>query len=409
MPPPFWRNKGESPCRPRGWGPTHGPPWMRRHHNPEDAQSWQHTGHLQRKRRFFARRFLAVFLSVSLFIGGWMAALAFVVTRLVGGSDVVWLIWLSGCGMSLAIPLVAGAIAARTFRGVAGPMAEVMAAADAVADGDLSVRVTEQGSGELNRLTRSFNRMTAELERSDQQRRNLTADVAHELRTPLHVIQGNLEGILDGVYEPSGEHIEATLAETQRLARLVDDLRTLSLAEAGQLPLTLEALDIRELLADLDTSFRAQADAAGIDLRVEAPTEPLPALNADVGRVYQAVANLMANALRHTEPGGTVRLWAEAHHPATDANTAADAAGLRIGVSDTGCGIAPDALPYVFDRFWRADRARSHGEGAGSGLGLAIARQLIRAHGGDIRAESQLHRGTTFTVTLHEREPSTLE
>jgi two-component system OmpR family sensor kinase/two-component system sensor histidine kinase BaeS len=233
--------------------------------------------------------------------------------------------------------------------------------------------------------------MAEELERADQQRRNLTADVAHELRNPLHIIQGNLEGILDEVYEPTTQHIAATLDETRLLARLVEDLQTLSLAEAGQLPLELEQVDLAELLADVATSFSGQAEAAGIEVRVEIEGDglPGPTIIADVGRMGQVLGNLMSNALRYTPSGGSITLGAEETPGST-----------LIIVQDTGEGIAPQDLPFIFDRFWRGDRARSHAGGAGSGLGLAIARQLVQAHGGRIGVESELGAGTTFTVEL---------
>ncbi len=316
------------------------------------------------------------------------------------------LVRFGGCGLSLVLPLLAAVLAARAFRGIATPLADVMAAANAVAEGDLSVRVpvSEHGSHEFSRLAESFNHMTEELEHADQQRRNLTADVAHELRTPLHIIQGNLEGILDDVYEPTAEHITATLDETRALARLVDDLRLLSLAEAGQLPLVREPVDVTELLADVSTSFSGQAEAMGIALCVE-PALNLsngPALSpltiiADVGRLDQVLSNMMGNALRHTSSGGTITLRAE---PVLSTVEGPIEGGVRISVRDTGEGIPAEELPYIFDRFWRGDRSRSHAHGAGSGLGLAIARQLVQIHGGHIGVESEPGQGTTFTIEL---------
>ena len=300
------------------------------------------------------------------------------------------MLWFGGCGLALALPMLAAAVAFRVFRGVATPMADVMAAADAVAEGNLGVRVEvpEYGPHEFRRLAESFNRMVDELQRADQQRRNLTADVAHELRTPLHIIQGNLEGVLDDVYESDAEHITATLEETRLLARLVEDLQTLSLAEAGQLALEREPVDVAELLADVHTSFSGQAEAAGLDLRVEASGD-LPTIIGDANRLDQVLGNLVANAVRHTPSGGAITLQAEPIE-----------GGVRIAVDDTGEGIPAEDLPHIFDRFWRGNRSRSRGGGAGSGLGLAIARQLVQAHGGTICVESETGQGTTFTIEL---------
>ncbi len=242
-------------------------------------------------------RFLFVFGLVVLLVLGGMAVLALLFTRAAGGSDALApFVWLASCGLALALPILAVTIAGRAYRNITTPLAEVMAAADAVAEGDLSVRVEESESGPGNqfaKLARSFNRMTAELERSDDLRRSLTADVAHELRTPLHIIQGNLEGVLDGVYEPSDEHVEATLEETRMLARLVDDLHTLSQAEAGQLSLYMEEVDVHELLADVQTSFSGQAESAAVDLTVEGAGDPAQlTVSGDVDRLDQVLSNL---------------------------------------------------------------------------------------------------------------------
>jgi two-component system OmpR family sensor kinase/two-component system sensor histidine kinase BaeS len=302
------------------------------------------------------------------------------------------------CGLPLILTVIIGTIGALVFRNLGTPLAKIMSAADAVAEGDLSTRLEESGPGEFRRMARSFNRMTAELERADQQRRNLTADIAHELRTPLHVLQGDLEGLQDGVYQPTLEHIQAMLDETQMLARLVDDLQTLSLAEAGQLPLRLEPLDISELLADVATSFGGQMEAAGIDLDVKTVGTPQDlTISADPERLDQVLSNLVANALRHTSQDGTIMLTADSTPE-----------GVRILVRDTGEGITPEDLPYIFDRFWRGDKSRQRKSGAGSGLGLAIAKQIIGAHGGQIAVESTLGVGTTFTIDLfRDIKPST--
>lgn len=370
---------------PPNWGGDPAPPWVGR---------W--SGEWHRKRRFLFLRFVSFFVGFMVLVAGGMAVLAFLLTRWFGGGGhTIFLVWLGGCGLALLLPLGALGIALYAFRRYATPIANIMAAADAVAEGDLNVRVPEEGPGEFRHLARSFNRMTSELAQTDQQRRNLTADVAHELRTPLHIIQGNLEGLLDGVYAPTPEQFGATLDETRKLARLVEDLRTLSLAESGQLALARQPVDMYELLADVVTTFSPQAEAQGITLQAAAGnppraahTEPLT-VQGDAGRLDQVLSNLVVNALRHTPPGGQVTLQAERQ-----------AERLRIVVADTGVGIAPEDLPFIFDRFWKGERARTHHAGTGSGLGLAIARQLIHAHGGQINAQSTPGHGATFVIEL---------
>lgn len=359
-----------------------GPPWLRE----ESAQGQKRSG----CRLFF--RIALTFGVITLLIFGWVGVLIFLVTRLMNGDihpgRVVWYVVGS---LMLVLPLMAMGAGRFAFRRFALPLSQVMNAAEAVTQGDLTARVPEgERRGDLNRLAETFNRMVTELERADRHRRNMTADIAHELRTPLHVIQGNLEGILDGVYEPTAEHVHATLNETRILARLVEDLRTLSLAEADQLPLAREAVDINDLIADVVTGFSGQAEANGVTLNAEVPTDSdRLTITGDAGRLDQVLSNLVANALRHTPDGGTITLRAD---PLPK--------GVRLSVKDTGEGIPATDLPYIFDRFWRGDAARSRTEGGSSGLGLAIARQLVQAHGGQIDVASTVGTGTTFTIEL---------
>lgn len=291
------------------------------------------------------------------------------------------------CGGAAGLAMMAALLSAWARRRVANPLAGILEAAEKVTEGDLSARVPVS-RGPFTNLEYTFNRMLDELEQTDQQRRNLTADVAHELNTPLHIIQGYLEGITDGIYEPDEATINTLLDETQLLARLVEDLRTLSLAEGGELPLQRERLALDEFLADIKTSFSGQSAEAGIHLRVETP--PGLTIYADPDRLDQILGNLVVNALRHTPSGGEIHIAASAIP-----------AGVRIEVSDTGEGIAPEDLPYIFNRFWRKDKSRERTEsGGGHGLGLAIAQQLVHTHGGSIRAESEQGKGTTFIIEL---------
>ena len=348
-------------------------------------------GHPRHRPRVLFVRMVFIFGFIALLFIGGIGAVAFIMTRFFGGArDVAMAVWVIGLFLSCTLPLMALLIAGQAFRRIAKPWGNIMSAADSVADGDLSVRVPENGPGDFSQLSRSFNHMISELERADQQRRNLTADVAHELRTPIHIIQGNLEGILDGVYEPSPDQIEILLDETRSLARLVDDLQTLSLVETGQLPLEHQPVDVQELLVDVHTSFSGQAEAAGIEFHLEFVDDSDElTVTGDAGRLDQVLSNLVANALRYTPSSGRIYLCGES-------------AGkqVRITVSDTGEGIPPEDLEFIFDRFWKGDRARTHAGGAGSGLGLAISKKLVEAHGGSINVASAVGRGTTLFVDL---------
>jgi signal transduction histidine kinase len=283
-------------------------------------------------------------------------------------------------------------------RGISRPLVNLTAATRAVAAGDLSVRVPVRHHGEVRELAIAFNAMTEELDRADELRRNLTADVAHELRTPLSVIRGKLEGVLDGVYPSTPEHLSPILEEIKLLARLVEDLRLLSLAETGQMPLEKRAMDVGDLLRDAQVNFSPQAADRGVTLSLDLPPE-LPKVAADRRRIAQVLGNLLTNALRHTPSGGCVTLSA-AVIKGVESRTCSSGI-VQVTVTDTGPGIPPEDLAYIFERFWRGEKSRSRA-GGGAGLGLAIAKHLVQAHGGEIGVESPSEKGegTTFYFTL---------
>jgi signal transduction histidine kinase len=287
-----------------------------------------------------------------------------------------------------ALVIVVGLLVGATLsRRITRPLQDFVTATTRIAAGDLSVRVERQVPGELGDLAVSFNAMASELERSDQLRRNMTADVAHELRTPLSVIRGKLEGILDGVYPATEDHITPVLEETEVLTHLVEDLRVLALAEARQLSLDVRPTDVGHLLRDAQVNFGPLAEDRGVFLALDVPAS-LPSVSADRQRLSQVLANLITNALRHTPSGGTVTL----------AGFVSDG-DVVIEVKDTGAGIAAEDLDHVFGRFWRGEKSRSR-ESGGSGLGLAIARELVLLHGGTIEVESTLGRGSMFRCRL---------
>ena len=272
-------------------------------------------------------------------------------------------------------------------RGMSRPLVDLTEAVGAVASGDLEVRVPVRHRGEVGELAAAFNMMTEELARADQVRRNLTADVAHELRTPLSVIRGKLEGVIDGVYPATPEHLEPILAETKVLARLVEDLQLLTQAETGQLSLIWRQVDVGDLLRDALVNFGPQASDRGIALDLDLPSD-LPPVDGDWRRIAQVISNLLTNALRHTPRGGRVELQATG-----------SAGAVRVTVADTGTGIATADLPYIFERFWRGEKSRSR-SGGGTGLGLAIAKRLVEMHGGEIGVSSHPGAGSRFWFTL---------
>jgi signal transduction histidine kinase len=281
------------------------------------------------------------------------------------------------------------------FRQVVSPVRSMTQAAQQIARGDLSQRVKVASKDEVGTLATAFNQMAQTLEQNQQQRRNMTADIAHELRTPISILQANLEAMLDGVLPTSPDEIASLLDESAMLARLVDDLRLLSLAEAGQLKLVKTSASIKDLLEREAELYRSQAEDHQINLVVDAASD-LPPVNVDTDRISMVIRNLLNNALRYTPGGGQVTLKAS-----LDENPKQ----VRVEVIDTGSGIDPQDLPHIFDRFYRADHSRSRSSG-GTGIGLAIVKQLVEAHGGSVSVESPIINdkkqvtGTRFWFTI---------
>ena len=271
-------------------------------------------------------------------------------------------------------------------RQLTAPLEELASAAQAIGARQLSRRVRVQGTREVMGVAEAFNEMARELESAESLRKSLLADVAHELRSPLTVIQGNLRAILDDVYPLDKTEVARLYDQTRHLSRLVDDLHIHAQAEARELPLNLLGVDIPRLLPQVAAAFESLAETQDVSLRVETPPA-LPLIRADAVRLTQVLHNLLTNALRHTPPGGAITLSAGQVE-----NT------IHLVVSDTGEGIPPEHLPHIFERFYQADQSRRRDKG-GIGLGLAIAHAIVEAHGGSIRAESSgQDQGSAFTI-----------
>ena len=271
---------------------------------------------------------------------------------------------------------------------ITGPINNLRDSARRIRDGDLSQRVDVETNDELGELAVAFNDMAHQLDTKEEGRRKLLADVVHELRTPLSIIQGNLEAWRDGVVNPTPEAIASVHDEAVVLSRLITDLRDLSLAEAGQLHLHREETDLPQLVTSVVTASQERARSLGITLRLQAEDAAASAM-VDAGRIRQVVANLVDNALRHTPRGGRIDVEVQ--------NTSRGEINVRV--ADTGPGIAPEHLPHIFEHFYKADQSRERSR-SGSGIGLAIVKQLVEAHGGHVAVESDVGQGSVFMVTL---------
>jgi two-component system OmpR family sensor kinase/two-component system sensor histidine kinase BaeS len=300
-------------------------------------------------------------------------------------------IWLAALVSGLAAVLIGSALVLGLLR----PVRELTSAAQALAGGDLGQRVPVRTSDELGELSSTFNRMADSLEKAERLRREMTADIAHELRNPLAVMQARVEAVIDGVYPPSAESLEPVLEQSKLLNRLVDDLRTLALVDAGQLELEITEIDLNLLVQRVVDGHQTHALAAQVELRACIPEgAPIQSLG-DAARLQMVLGNLLSNALRHTPAGGEV---------VVSLDGGSGGQWTRIEVKDSGDGIPEESLPYVFERFYRADRARSRQAG-GSGLGLSIARKLVEAHGGRIRASNRPEGGAVIVVELPPYSP----
>ncbi len=285
-----------------------------------------------------------------------------------------------------AIALIFGGLIAW---GIVRPLRQLTGAAQAIADGELEQQVEVASNDEIGDLALAFNQMSARLTRSEGLRRQLTADIAHELRTPLTVIQGNIEALQDGIFPLTKQALDPIYDKTILLRRLVEDLRQLTSAETGQLALDKQTIDLAALATKTADSFRAVSEDKAITLSVT-KVEDVPSVSADPQRIEQVMVNFISNALRHTPEGGEISV-----------SVSRQGQAIRLAVKDSGPGIPAEALPNVFERFYRVDQGRAReADGGGSGLGLAVAHSIIQSHGGRIGVESKAGQGATFWFTL---------
>jgi two-component system sensor histidine kinase BaeS len=352
---------------------------------PKD-EPWPPVGEFpwRKVRRQFLVRFAAGVTLVSLLlVAGPLIAIGQILSAagLSGTAS-----WFAAIVVLLMIALAISGTA-RSARRFAGPFSALIEATGKVESGDYTARVTipRHGMRELRWLTEAFNSMATRLENDERQRRTLLADVSHELRTPLAVLRGELEAMIDGVHPMDEAHLSAAVDQIGMVTKLVEDLRTLALAEGGTLALHKEPTDLTILAQEAASSFAALAASAGVAIRVRMPDD-VPLLDIDPLRIQQVIVNLVGNALRYAPQGSSVEIVGAAHDGT-----------VTVAVTDGGPGIAPDVLPNLFERFAKSEDSR------GTGLGLAIARRLVEAHGGSIRADVPESGGTTITFELPAR------
>ena len=362
--PPWWPENEEWP--PKRWRPMRGGPFFRR------------MGCLFMVFSFFALTGLLTLLG---FIFGPFIEIHG--TSTIGRIGLILPIGLAG----LFILLAALFWGARSLRRMSMPLDELLNASNRVAGGDYSTRVEEKGPPEVRSLTEAFNSMAGKLEVNDKQRRNMLADISHELRSPITIMQGNLEGMIDGVYTTDVERLKSLYDETQILSRLVDDLRTLALAESGALRLKREPTDLGLLIREVVSAFESLAQEK--EIKVELSIEDVDEVEVDPQRVREVLSNLVSNALRYSPSQGEIKIGVT-----ESVSGVREARSVLVYVQDSGPGIEVEDLSRIFDRFYKSS------DSGGMGLGLSIAKYLVEAHGGKIWAESEAGQGTKISFTL---------
>lgn len=294
------------------------------------------------------------------------------------------LVLIYGALIGAVIALLLGIFLSRTLT---RPIRELTRAAHAISQGDLSQKVSVRSKDELGELAEAFNKMSAELSRSVNTRKQMTADIAHELRTPLSLILGHAEAVHDGVLPPTPENFEIIREEATRLGHLVNDLRTLSLADAGELSIAPQRIEPERLIQEVTALYQYRTQMKNISLQLDIAA-PLPTIEVDSGRMTQVLTNILDNALRHTPEGGKIILSAKRFGDQ-----------VELAIQDSGPGVPAENLERIFERFYRTDSARQREDG-GSGLGLAIAKSIVQAHEGQVSAESEAGKGLKIIIRL---------
>ena len=364
----------------------HRPPWWPENEEwpPRGRRSWRQMG----RRNPFYRRLGCIFVIFNLFGFIIFASILGLVLSSFG------IIHISSPQLQWYLPIVVllvifgvgiAAFATRNLRRVSRPLDELVEASNKVAEGDFSARVDVNGPSEVRTLLHGFNSMAEKLQISDQQRRNMLADISHELRSPITIMQGNLEGMIDGVYTADAERLKSLYDETQILSRLVDDLRTLALAESGSLQLKREPTDLGLLIREVVSAFESQVQAK--EIKIDLALVHIDEIEIDPQRVREVLSNLVSNALRYTPNQGEVKVGM------TELTTGEERS-VMVYIQDSGAGIESADLSHIFDRFYKSS------DSGGMGLGLSIAKYLVEAHGGKIWAESEMGQGTKISFTL---------